>query len=133
MRPGWETGIPVRLAASRPEPGEACPELACIRRRLPRHALAWAELRAERLGLGADRALISAGLLDEETYIRALAQDLGIVFESLETAERRQCLLSDDEFTAKAASGLLPLADGDGEVMVIAPRGTGARGLVRLI
>ena len=133
MRPGLENRAPPWLAVVRRTSGGACPELDCVRHLLPRDTVAWAEQRAERLGVGADRALISAGLLDEETYIRALARHLGIAFEPLDPARRRQVLLSDEELIGKIASGLVPLADGEDPAMVIAPRGSGARGLVRLI
>ena len=149
MRPGLENATrpfarpSESRATSRPprshRPGAranpAYPELDCIRYRLSPGILDWAEQRAERLGLGADRAIISAGILDDETYVRALAADLGIAFEPLETVARSQCLLSDADLVGAAASGLLPVADdaGAGTAIVIAPRGTGARGLVRFI
>jgi len=149
MRPGLEnatrpfarpsesraTSRPPRSHRLRARANPAYPELDCIRYRLSPGILDWAEQRAERLGLGADRAIISAGILDDEAYVRALAADLGIAFEPLETVARSQCLLSDADLVGAAASGLLPVADdaGAGTAIVIAPRGTGARGLVHFI
>ena len=125
----------LRLAAVRRETGGACPELDCVRHLLPRHSLVWAELRAERLDTGADRALLGAGLLGDEAYILALAADLGIAFEPLDTLPRSRCRLAGAEMIEAAATGLLPITDetGAGAAMVVAPRGTGARGLIGLI
>ncbi len=150
MRPGVEYGAaqlserPDRRAIGRPAAGHStyraryspiCPELDCVRHLLSPATQDWAAQRAERLGVGADRAVISAGILDDETYARALATELGVAFEPLETLSRSRCLLSDAELIDKAASGLLPIADetGAGTSIVLAPRGTGARGLIRLI
>ena len=135
MRPGLQTAArrPPRRAAEWARSSGDCPELDCIRHLLPPATLDWAERRAERLGLGADRALVAAGLLGEEAYIRALAASLSVAFEPLETVPRSSCLLSDAELIDKAPSGLLPIADGAGTAIVIAPRMMAARGLVRLI
>jgi hypothetical protein len=54
------------------------PELDCVRSRLA------AEARAGAFGTGADRVLISSGALDEETYLRALGESLGVTFEPLD-------------------------------------------------
>ncbi|MBS0246853.1 MAG: glycosyltransferase [Proteobacteria bacterium] len=142
----WRTGGTPRLpgppnsapdAATNAHPndeiGDQYPELDCVRHLLSPRPLEWAEQRAQRLGIGADRVLVSAGLLDDETYVRALAASLGVVFEPLETTLRSHCPLSDEDLIGKAASGLLPLVAGAGTAIVLAPRGTGARGLVRLI
>lgn len=110
------------------------PELDCVRRRLPAATLAWAAQRAERLGIGADRALITARAIDEETYLRALAADIGIAFDPLDSAHRADCPLDDRTLIAKAAGGLLSLTDESGaSLVVVAPRGLAARGLIRLI
>lgn len=111
------------------------PELDCVRRLLAPAALALAERRAERLGIGADRALIAARLIDEEAYLQALGRQLGIAFEPLDGSPRARCPLDDKALLGKAATGLLPFCDGDGApvVIVVSPRGTAARGLIRLI
>ena len=43
-----------------------CPELDCVRDLLTPSAIAFAELRAAETGVGADRALIAAGMIAEE-------------------------------------------------------------------
>lgn len=142
MRPGSGPGarqsprLPRRR--SRPQTTGAAgeyPELDCVRHLLSPGDLDWAAQRAERLGIGADRALITAGLVEEETYIRALAARLDLTFDPLETRQRSDCLLSDEEMIGKAGAGLLPFAGDSGEdtVIVLAPRGTAARGLIGLI
>jgi len=115
--------------------GGLCPELDCVRHLLPPGDLDRAAQRAERLGIGADRVLVTAGLIEEEAYIRTLAAHLGIAFEPLDTRQRSDCLLSDAELIGKAGAGLLPLAGDAGKstVIVLAPRGTAVRGLIALI
>lgn len=110
------------------------PELDCVRRILPARALALAAGRAERLGIGADRALIAARAIDEEAYVRALGADLGIAFEPLDGTPRVDCPLDDRALIAKAATGLLPLRNRDGSPLVaLAPRGRAVRNLIRLV
>jgi cellulose synthase/poly-beta-1,6-N-acetylglucosamine synthase-like glycosyltransferase len=111
------------------------PELDCVRRLLTPAALAWAARRAERLGIGAERSLIAARLIDEETYLRALGIDLGVAFEPLDDTPRARCPLDDKALLAKAAAGLLPLSDGNGvpAAIVVAPSGLAVRALIRLI
>ena len=53
--------------APRTGPGESHPELDCVRDRLSVETLRRADMRAERLGTGADRALVANGTMDEET------------------------------------------------------------------
>lgn len=121
---------------SRPHAGNTGghPELDCVRRLLPAAALALAARRAERLDIGADRALIAARAIDEETYVRALASELGIDFEALDTTPRAACPLDDRALIAKAATGLLPLCDRDGTPLVaVAPSGPAVRSLIRLV
>ena len=118
--------------APRPAPS-LYPEIDCVRPLLTPALADWAEQRAERLGIGADRALVTARLLEDETYIRSLAASLGITFEPLDEMPRSRCLLNDKELIDKAAIGLLPIADGPATAIVIAPSGTAARGLIGLI
>src|SRR4051812_20495098 len=59
------------------------PDLDCLAGRLPSRVLLAAAIRSERVGVGADRVLIASGAIDEETYVRALAEHLGIRFEPL--------------------------------------------------
>ena len=92
-----------------------------------------AERRAARLGVGADRVLIAAGALDEETYLRALGEALGVAFEPLDGTPRAFCPLNDDRLIEAAAAGLLPLAIDDELILVVAPRGGAARRILHLI
>lgn len=52
-------------------------------------------------GTGADRVLIASGALDEETYLRALADELGVPFEPLDGVARALCPLGDERLTAR--------------------------------
>lgn len=113
--------------------GGLFPELDCVRHLLATNALAAAERRAARTGVGADRALITSGAFDEESYLRALGVSLGIPFEPLDHTPRAQCPLDDSRLIACARIGLLPLRFGDQTVVVIAPRSTAARSLARLV
>ncbi len=110
------------------------PELDCVRRLLPAAALAWAARRAERLGIGADRTLVTARTIDEDAYVQALGSDLGIAFEPLDDATRADCPLDDRALLATATSGLLPLCDRDGSPLVaIAPGGLAVRNLIQFV
>lgn len=110
-----------------------CPELDCIRPLLEADAIDAAECRAATLGVGADRVLITAGELSEETYLRALAASLGLPFEPLDDTPRSLCPLSDERLIESAAAGMLPLAIADELYLVVAPRGAAARRILRLI
>jgi hypothetical protein len=59
-------------------------ELDCLRSLLAADVLDAAERRAAALGTGADRVLIAAGALSEESYLRALGESLGVAFEPLD-------------------------------------------------
>jgi len=115
------------------KPRRGCPELHCVAQLVGADALSLAELRAERLGTGADRALIAMGALDEETYVRALAADLGVAFADLDDLPRAACPLPDAGLIEAAAAGMATLTTGDGSVWLIAPRRLAARGLTDLI
>lgn len=105
------------------------PELDCVRRRLPPATIAAAQRRADAVGVTADRVLVASGLMTEETYVRALAQSLGLAFEPLAAPQRAICPLSDERLIEASAAGLLPLAEGDALTLVVAPRGIAARRL----
>jgi hypothetical protein len=117
----------VSLAQSRARSG--CPELDCLRGRLPPGTLAIAEQRATALGIGADQVLIGAGIVSEDDYVRALAGWLHVPFERLDLP-RALCPLPDGQFIDAAKSGLLPLHIGDAFIYVIAPQVLTARHLV---
>jgi hypothetical protein len=116
-------------SAEHPDPGAAGSfrETDCVRHLLPAGVIAAAEERAARLGLGADRVLIAAGAIDEERYLRALGETLGIAFEPLDGVARARCPVSDERLIESAGHGMLPLADGDDLTLVVAPRAGAAR------
>lgn len=121
------------LADPGPGGGKAIyPELCCVQHLLAPAELAAAELRAERVGLGADQALIAAGRLDEDTYVRALAAALNTEFEPLDDVTRAQCPLDDTRLVECAAAGLLPLTIGGTLSLILAPRGISARRICQL-
>jgi cellulose synthase/poly-beta-1,6-N-acetylglucosamine synthase-like glycosyltransferase len=109
------------------------PEIDCVRSVLGPGAAATAEQRAERLGVGADRVLIAAGTISEDEYLRALAAQLGITFETLDGMPRSACPASEERLIKVAAMGLLPLTVDDEPCVVIAPRGIAARRLIAMI
>ncbi len=125
------TGISATADANNSDEGFR--EIDCVRSRLSTRAIIAAEQRASRLGIGADRVLIAAGLIDEETYLRALGESIGMAFEPLDSIPRALCALDDQRLIEKASAGLLPLAIGDGVVIAIAPRATAARKLIGLV
>jgi cellulose synthase/poly-beta-1,6-N-acetylglucosamine synthase-like glycosyltransferase len=108
-----------------------CPEIECVRSRLPPRVLAEAEARAQKIGVGADRVLIDAGVISEEDYIRALAQWLHVPFEALDDMPRELCLLPDVALLQCARTPILPVELGDGPARVVAPRGMAVRLLVK--
>ncbi len=132
----WPSGVDAGPAVDENNP--ACPELDCLRHRLPAVVLAAAEQRAQAIGTGADRVLIASGQIDEETYLRALGAALNVGFEPLDDIARAQCPFDDARLIEAAATGLLSLAADDALAddpltLVIAPRGIAARNIVRLI
>src|SRR5436853_5724188 len=120
---------PSRLPLTQSRARSGCPELDCLRGRLPPGTLAAAEQRATALGIGADRVLIASGAISEDDYVRALAGWLQVPFERLDIA-RAACPLPDDRLLDAAHAGLLPLRVGDAFVYVVAPQILAARRLV---
>jgi hypothetical protein len=112
---------------------DRCPEIDCIRAMLSATVIEAAELRAARLGVGADRVLIASGQVSEETYLRAFASSLGVHFEPLDGTPREFCPLDDRRLIESAAAGMLPLAIDDELYLVVAPRGGAARQIQSLI
>jgi hypothetical protein len=117
----------INLPQSRARSG--CPELDCLRGRLPPGTLAAAEQRATALGIGADRVLIASGAISEDDYVRALAGWLQVPFERLDIP-RAACPLPDDRLLDAVNAGLLPLRVGSTFVDVVAPQILAARRLV---
>lgn len=113
--------------------GGGFPEIDCVRDRLSSALTAAAEARAARLGVGADRVLIAAGTLDEESYLHALAEAVGTSFETLDGVPRAQCPIDDERLIESAAGGLLPLMIDESLYIVLTPRGTAARRIVELV
>ena len=98
------------------------PELDCVRDRLSLGVVAAVERRAIQLGVGAERVLIAAGFIDEESYLMALAQWLGWDYEDFSSRSRESCALDDDQLIDAARTGLLPLVIDREPSFVVAPR-----------
>lgn len=121
------------LASANHDNDHNFPEIDCVRQHIPSDVIAAAEKRAMDIGVGADRVLITSGTLDEESYLRTLAATLGVTFETLEDVPRAQCPIEDDRLIDSIAAGLLPLMIDGALQIVLAPRGTAARRIVRLV
>jgi hypothetical protein len=106
-----------------------CPELDCLRGRLPHGTLHAAARRAATLGVGADRVLLADHAIGEEDYVLALAASLGVPFEPL-LLPRESCPLTDDQLVDAARTGLVMLRPADEWIVVVAPQGLTARRLV---
>jgi len=106
----------------------ACPELDCLRGRLPHGTLHAAARRAATLGVGADRVLLADHAISEEDYVLALAASLGVPFEPL-LLPRDACPLTDQQLVDAAKTGLVMLRSADEWIVVVAPRGLTARRL----
>ena len=121
----------VAMAMYRIAGQSACPELDCLRDRLSPALIAAAEQRSAATGVGADRALIAAGIISEEAYLAALTAHLGIAFEPLDDVPRHACDPDDKRLLDAAAHGVLPL--GEGDRFVVAPRNLAARNLTERV
>jgi cellulose synthase/poly-beta-1,6-N-acetylglucosamine synthase-like glycosyltransferase len=110
-----------------------CPEIDCVRADVSPRIMQAAEDRAARLGVGADRVLIAAGVLHEDDYLKRLGSSLGIAFEALDGTARSSCPVSDERLIESAAAGLLPLKVDEDLCLVVAPRGTAARRIIAMI
>src|SRR5438105_6508800 len=60
------------LRPAQPRSRSPFPEIDCVANRLPLKILANIKHRAIEVGVGADRALITSGIMDEDTYLDAL-------------------------------------------------------------
>ena len=107
----------------------AFPELDCLRGLLSDQTLAVADRNSRAVGVGADRVLIHAGMIDEELYVRALADELGIEFEMFELGRREACPLSGAQLVDASRAGVLPVVLEKELAVVMAPQSVGARGL----
>jgi cellulose synthase/poly-beta-1,6-N-acetylglucosamine synthase-like glycosyltransferase len=118
-----------RVARPQSRARSRCPELDCLRGKLPPSLLATAEQRAIGLNIGADRVLIASGHISEDDYARALAGWLHVPFDRLDVA-RGACPLPDHWLVYAAQHGLLPLRMGETFIWVVAPQVLTARHLV---
>lgn len=107
-----------------------CPEIDCVRHLVPPARLAAAELRAAETRTGADRVLVTEGVLTEREYVRALARHYGLVIETLRRTPRSACPVNDDELISGLASGIVPMRAGGELVWVVAPWHLSARFLI---
>ena len=112
---------------------EDFPELDCVRGLLAERVIETAAARAAKLGTGADRVLITNGALDEETYLRALGDALGVPFEPLDDVRRARCPLGDARLIEAASQGMVPLLVADALCLAVAPRAGAARRIAAMI
>jgi hypothetical protein len=115
------------------EPSRPFPEIDCLRGRFHADLIAYAEQRAASVGVSADRVLIAAGVIDEEAYLRALADSLGLTFDALDGISRAQCPIDDGRLIKSAAAGMLPLSVNGELCLAVAPRGLAVRRIIKLI
>jgi cellulose synthase/poly-beta-1,6-N-acetylglucosamine synthase-like glycosyltransferase len=126
--PIFSTSPAYRHIEPRPTPS-AFAEIDCLRTVLPGGLIAWAERRAVRIGVGADRVLVTADAMTEDAYIAALAASLGVRYERLDRISRDACPLDDKQLIRAAITGLLPLYHRGELLWIVAPRDLLARRL----
>lgn len=90
-------------------------------------------VRAAAIGVGADRVLIAAGIIDEIAYLQHLSAHTRIAIDSLAAIEPHNCGLDETQQPFAAQSGILPLRIDGRLVFAIAPRGDTAATLARMI
>jgi cellulose synthase/poly-beta-1,6-N-acetylglucosamine synthase-like glycosyltransferase len=115
------------------QPLAVCPELDCLRHRLPPGVIAAAEQRAAQVGVGADRVVVGNGAISDDAYALALAASLGTIFNPLDEVPRTACPLSDARLLEGVAAGLLPFDIAGERVLVVSLRGLGARNIAALL
>ena len=123
---------------SRPESDSArirarlasCPEIDCVRHLLPPAQIAAAELRAAEIGTGADRVLVTAGVLTDRDYVQCLARHSGLAVATLGQMPRSACPVDDDRLIAGLATGIIPIRNGRELTWVVAPWHLSARFLL---
>src|SRR5688572_3089310 len=98
-----------------------CPEIDCIRHLVSPARIAAAELRAAETRTGADRVLVTEGVLTDRDYARALARHYGLAIETLRHTPRSACPVDDNDLIAALANGILPVRTGYGLIWVVAP------------
>ena len=135
---------PARVLSYAPRPGSRpdsdsarirarlapCPEIDCVRHLVPPAQIAAAELRAAEIRTGADRVLVTEGVISDRDYVRALALHCGLAVETLRRTPRSACPVNDADLISGLASGIIPIRVNAGVVWVIAPWVLSARFLV---
>ncbi len=107
-----------------------CPEIDCLRHMVPPARIAAAELRAAETGTGADRVLVTEGVLTDAEYVRAFSFHHNVGIETFARVPRSACPFGDDELLSALASGIIPVRSGQDLVWVVAPWQRSARFLV---
>ena len=124
---------PLEHHPRRPEPASPiAAELECLRGIVPSLTLQAATNRSRRLGLGADRVLIDWDVIDEGSYLRRLAAQLGIRLAQLQQDDWKRCLLSPSRYAQAATLGMFRIRRDDGVYFVVASRCLSARNLSEL-
>ena len=110
--------------ASHPAPKSIVSAISSIPRISRRRSCA-TEIRT-----GADRVLITEGILTERDYVRAFAFHHGIALDTLADVPRSACPLDDAALLESLANGLLPLRLNGEFIWVVAPWHLSARFLL---
>jgi hypothetical protein len=114
--------VPARIGMAFRQRQSEFPELDCVRNRLSSELLATVTRRAAEIGVGAERVLIAAGFIDEDTYAYALSRSLGFEYETFDGRDRASGPLDDAQLLEAAKTGLLPLVIDNELAFVVAPR-----------
>jgi hypothetical protein len=114
--------VPARIGMALRRRQSEFPELDCVRNRLSSELLTAVTRRAAEIGVGAERVMIAAGFIDEDTYAYALSRSLGFEYETFDGRDRASCPLDDAQLLAAAKTGLLPLVIDNELAFVVAPR-----------
>lgn len=132
---GFSPGHPAARARRdlRVVPSGPCPEIDCLRDRLPPHTIAAAEERARTLGVGADEVLIAHGIVTEDEYVAALAASLGTSVDPLDLATRMACPFDGSKLIEGIRNGSLPQQVGSERSYIFSPRGIHARLMVQYL
>jgi cellulose synthase/poly-beta-1,6-N-acetylglucosamine synthase-like glycosyltransferase len=110
-----------------------CPELDCLRGWLNASTIAAAARRAEWVGTGADRVLVADGTIDDDIYVRVLANAVGVRFEPLDRVPRDACPMADEQLIQCCAGSSLWLTVAGDHELVVAPNGLHARNIIKAL
>ena len=103
------------------------PELDCVRGMLSADLLAAVGRRARDVGVGGGRVLAMCGLLSEDDYLRAVARQFDIPFDTLESVARADCPMSDAQLVDAYIGGMLVFRDHGRLIKVVVPRALTSR------